>query len=351
RIDWQLGADIEVEKVLTPESLGRLIRQTIGERAFEIAWVTTYVFHERLASRLRVGRVFLLGDAAHLMSPFGARGMNSGVQDAADLAWKLWLVMNGRAPERLLDTYETERRAAAIENLQITDASMQFITPQSRARLLLRNAILRVSVHLRWARRWVNAGRLSMPFAYRASPIVDRRLRLPPLGKLLFSLPMLKASWRFWRGPSAGQIAPDATYAAPGQPNSRARVIDLIGPHFLVLFFSDNPMLAARELRAALANTSGVPIKPYVVTREPAPQPAPTSVGQLFDDEGHFCRKFAAQSGTLYLIRPDGHIATRGLEFPLSELADALRHAVGAERSAPNPTAASAGKEQPALAH
>src|ERR1043166_9542838 len=101
RIDWQLGADVDDEKVLQPDALKSLICQTIGDRPFEVVWATTYIFHQRLASRMRVGRVFLLGDAAHLMSPFGARGMNSGVQDADNLCWKLWLVMTGRAPATL----------------------------------------------------------------------------------------------------------------------------------------------------------------------------------------------------------------------------------------------------------
>ncbi len=314
RIDWQLGADIDVEKVLQPEALRSLICQTIGERPFEIVWATTYIFHQRLASRFRVGRVFLLGDAAHLMSPFGARGMNSGVQDVANLAWKLWLVMTNRAPATLLDSYELERRPAAIENLRITDGSMQFITPQTKAQLLVRNAILRGSVHFRPLRRFVNAGRLSTPFDYHHSPIIDRRLHFSPAS--------LKGAWRFWRGPHAGQLAPDAALAG-------GRLIDLIGPHFLVLSFSDAPAIAARELEAALKTAPDLPLKAFVVTGQTVSLPATMSIGQLSDSEGNIRRKYAAQSGTLYLIRPDGHIAAQGMLFPLAQLGDALRSAVG----------------------
>ena len=273
RIDWQLGADIDVNKVLQPDSLRSLICQTIGNRPFEIVWVTPYIFHERLASRFRVGNVFLLGDAAHLMSPFGARGMNSGVQDADNLIWKLWLVMNGRAPSRLLDTYEIERRAAALENLGITDASMQFITPQTRSRLRLRDAILRGSVRFPPLRRWVNCGRLSTPFDYRHSPIIDRR-------------------WSFWRGPLPGQVAPD--------------VLDLIGPHFLVLYFGE-------VLPVELKVPADLPVKTVVVT----------------PNDADLCKKYVARPGTLYLIRPDSHIAARGRRFPLAKLGDVLRFAVG----------------------
>jgi 3-(3-hydroxy-phenyl)propionate hydroxylase len=273
RIDWQLGADVDDEKVLQPDALKNLIRQTIGDRPFEIVWATTYIFHQRLASRLRVGRVFLLGDAAHLMSPFGARGMNSGVQDADNLCWKLWLVMTGRAPATLLDSYEIERRPAAIENLRITDRSMQFITPQTRAHWLWRNVILAGSVRWPALRRFVNCGRLSTPFDYRRSPIIDRR-------------------WSLWRGPLPGQLAP--------------AVLDWIGPHFLVLYFSD-----AQPIE--LKTPPELPVKTVVVT----------------SDKQHLWQKYAARPGTLYLIRPDGHIAARRRRFPPEKLAALLWFAVG----------------------
>jgi 3-(3-hydroxy-phenyl)propionate hydroxylase len=106
------------------------------------------------------------------MAPFGARGMNSGVQDAENLAWKLWGVLDGWAPEALLDTYDTERRAAAAHNLRVVDETMRFMVPPTPTARLLRNAILRASQYVRPVRRLVNSGRLSEPFVYRESPIV-----------------------------------------------------------------------------------------------------------------------------------------------------------------------------------
>jgi 3-(3-hydroxy-phenyl)propionate hydroxylase len=175
RIDLQLGPDADAERERQPEALDRRIRAMIGGRPYEMVWPTVYTFHQRCAESFRKGRVFLLGDAAHLVAPFGARGMNSGVQDANNLAWKLWLVIDRLAPPALLDTYETERRAAALENLRITDETMAFISPHGAWPKWRRDLILRGSVHFEGLRKWVNSGRLSQPFHYRKSPIIDSR--------------------------------------------------------------------------------------------------------------------------------------------------------------------------------
>jgi 2-polyprenyl-6-methoxyphenol hydroxylase-like FAD-dependent oxidoreductase len=149
RIDWQVP-DTDPEA-----GLDARIRALIGDAPYELVWLTAYRFHSRLASRFRVGRVFLAGDAAHLMAPFGARGMNSGVEDATALAQA---IASGD-----LDRYEAERRPAAIENLRITDATMRFMAPPTALHRLWRNAILRGSLRLPLLRRFVNSGKLPTP--------------------------------------------------------------------------------------------------------------------------------------------------------------------------------------------
>jgi hypothetical protein len=108
----------------------------------------------------------LAGDAAHLFAPFGARGLNSGVEDARNLGWKLALVLSGKASDALLDTYDEERRAAAHENLRATSATMRFMAPPTRLHRALRTAILRASVRSRRVRRFVNSGKLAEPAVY-----------------------------------------------------------------------------------------------------------------------------------------------------------------------------------------
>ena len=150
RIDWQVPPEADPEAGLDDR-----IRALVGDTPYELVWLTSYRFHSRLASRFRVGRVFLAGDAAHLMAPFGARGMNSGVEDATVLAQAI--------SARDFDRYEAERRPAAIENLRITGATMRFMAPPTPLHRLWRNAILRGSLRMPPLHRFVNSGKLPTP--------------------------------------------------------------------------------------------------------------------------------------------------------------------------------------------
>jgi 2-polyprenyl-6-methoxyphenol hydroxylase-like FAD-dependent oxidoreductase len=155
RIDWQVAPETDVEAERASGALDARIRALVGDAPYELAWLSAYRFHQRLASRFRVGRVFLVGDAAHLMAPFGARGMNSGVEDATSLASAL----ASDSP----DAYERERRPAAIENLRITGGTMRFMAPPTALHRLWRNAILRGSLRVPRLRRFVNSGKLPAP--------------------------------------------------------------------------------------------------------------------------------------------------------------------------------------------
>jgi 3-(3-hydroxy-phenyl)propionate hydroxylase len=261
RIDWQLGPDADAERERQPEALDRRIRAMIGGKPYEVVWPTVYTFHQRCADRFRKGRVFLLGDAAHLVAPFGARGMNSGVQDANNLAWKLWLVMSGMAPQALLGTYETERRAAALENLRITDETMAFISPQGVWPRWRRDWILRGSVHFKSLRKWVNSGRLSEPFHCRKSPIIDER---------------------------GGGVAP-------------ASALEGIG--FTAICFGQKPRDAGLNLPCAV---------------------------RVEDPGSPLAQAMGAKTGTLCVVRPDGHIAVWIDDAARVALQDVLNFAIGA---------------------
>jgi 2-polyprenyl-6-methoxyphenol hydroxylase-like FAD-dependent oxidoreductase len=150
RIDWQVPPETDPEAGLDDR-----IRALVGDTSYELVWLSAYRFHSRLATRFRVGRVFLAGDAAHLMAPFGARGMNSGVEDATAAAQA---IATGD-----FDAYERERRPVAIENLRITGATMRFMAPPTPLHRLWRNAILRGSLHVPPLRRFVNSGKLPTP--------------------------------------------------------------------------------------------------------------------------------------------------------------------------------------------
>ena len=189
RIDWQVPPETDADAERASGKLDRRIRAVIGERTpYELVWLTAYRFSQRVADRFRDGRVFLAGDAAHVMSPFGARGLNSGVADAENLAWRLaWVLRHGAGP-LLLDGYEAERRGAALDNLSATDATMRFMAPHGLVRRAWRDLVLRLAPRLGWFRRRVNAGRLAEPARYAAVGPDDARL--PRHGSVAPDLPL-----------------------------------------------------------------------------------------------------------------------------------------------------------------
>ena len=203
RIDWQVPSETDVDVERTNGGLDRRIRAVIGPSTpYELVWMTGYRFSQRVAETFRDRRVFLVGDAAHVMAPFGARGLNSGVADAENLAWKLAAVVQGQ-PDRLLDTYEVERRPAALENLRATHATMRFMAPHGPWRRAWRNLVLHMAPRNAWVRARVNSGRLAQPASYAGLPTVASGPSDPSL-------------------PRYGEVAPDV--ALPGGGRLRERL-------------------------------------------------------------------------------------------------------------------------------
>jgi 3-(3-hydroxy-phenyl)propionate hydroxylase len=171
RIDFQLGWDIDRAKELDQANIrarvdAMLSSQTGTVPEYELVWTSIYTFQCRRMQSFRHGPVFFAGDSAHQVSPFGARGANSGVQDAENLAWKLDLVLKGVADDRLLDTYATEREYGADENILNSTRATDFMTPKSKLSRTFRDAVLDLAGKHAFARPMVNSGRLSIPCIY-----------------------------------------------------------------------------------------------------------------------------------------------------------------------------------------
>jgi 3-(3-hydroxy-phenyl)propionate hydroxylase len=172
RLDYQMDPNCDPDYVSRRDVAEQRLRAHLGDVGFELVWVGPYAYRDHLLDRFRHGRVFFIGDAAHVVSPFGARGGNSGIQDAYNLGWKLALVLGGRAPEALLDTYDAERQPAARQNLEVTRRTNRFLTPRSRAERTLRDAVIELARAYPFARALVNSGRLSVANPYPDSPAV-----------------------------------------------------------------------------------------------------------------------------------------------------------------------------------
>ena len=297
RIDFQLGWDADPEAEKQPERVIPRIRQMLGpDRDFELEWVSVYTFQCRRMQRFRHGRVLFVGDAAHQVSPFGARGANSGIQDTDNLAWKLGLVLDGLAPEALLDSYSDERVAAADENLLNSTRSTDFITPKSQASQDLRNAVLTLAGEHAFARALVNSGRLSVPAHLRGSA-----LNTPDRGADTFDPACRMAP---------GSPLDDAPVQdAAGRP---AWLLDHTGRGFQLLLFverADALDAATRQALAALADAA-IPVRALLVARQ-AGGSAPAGCDAVVDHEGSAARRLDARPGSAYLLRPDQHLAAR----------------------------------------
>ncbi|USX50763.1 FAD-dependent monooxygenase [Lentzea sp. HUAS12] len=157
RIDWQVAGDVH----LSDEH----IRAIVGDRPYEVVWQSTYRFHQRRAARFREGGILLAGDAAHVMSPFGARGLNSGICDADNAAWKIAADRRGEAGPHLLASYDAERGAAADENLRITGETMRFLVPGTPEERAHRQHALETG-------EGIDSGKLFTPFAYEGGGVL-----------------------------------------------------------------------------------------------------------------------------------------------------------------------------------
>jgi 3-(3-hydroxy-phenyl)propionate hydroxylase len=271
RIDLQLGPEADAAAEQQPDRVISRLKRMLGDRDFALEWVSLYQFNCRRLERFVDGQVVFAGDAAHQVSPFGARGGNSGIQDAENIAWKLAAVLKGQAGTELIATYDLERGQAADENIAHSARSTDFIAPHSAAEVLLRNAVLDLASKAEFAQRMVNSGRLSSATVY------DSQLSTPDES-------------HFGGTATLGAPAPDVPMRRPD--GTRGFLLEALFNDFELLWIADGP-------------PPDVPdgIKLSVIGRD------------LVDDQQLFAQRFDASPGTAYLLRPDQHICARWRNF------------------------------------
>jgi 2-polyprenyl-6-methoxyphenol hydroxylase-like FAD-dependent oxidoreductase len=268
------------------------VQEQVGQRApwhitvSDPGWLACFRCHLRSATAYRRGRVLLAGDAAHIHTPAGGQGMNTGMMDAANLAWKLALVAGGHAVGSLLDTYETERLPAGVTTLGFTNKIFQWSTMRHPVKRAVRDALVPAAAHLPAVQRRA-ARRLSqVAVSYPASPLVqadgDRR------------------------EPKPGHRFPDVEVRTE---EGATRLYPVLGEGRHVL------LVSSAEARAALHSTG--------------PGPCPRLVDVVEGCAG-------ARDG-FALVRPDGVLAARGSGKDTHRVFDYLRHLTGAGASAPAP--------------
>ena len=291
RVDFQIGWDVDRKEELKEENVRKRLDAMLGaEVEYEIVWTSIYTFQCRRMKKFRHGRVIFAGDSAHQVSPFGARGANSGMQDVDNLGWKLGMVIRGEAPDALIDSYHEERAYGADENILNSTRATDFITPKSKTSHIFRNAVLGLAEQFEFARPLVNSGRLSVPCTYDGLS--------------------LNGADALTGGPARtrpGSPCPDA-------PLGNAFLLRQLGNGFTLLTIdADAPDRVSAD---------------RIVARRVAVSAGDDATGALGQ------RYLGQASGAVYLIRPDQHVVARWDSFNETAVRAALRRACGMEDAA-----------------
>ncbi|MDV2967137.1 FAD-dependent oxidoreductase [Nitratireductor aquimarinus] len=293
RIDLQLGPDADPDEEKKPENVIPRIAKVIGHSKFELDWVSVYTFQCRRLERFVHDRVIFAGDSAHIVSPFGARGGNGGIQDIDNLCWKLALVVQGEAPASLIETYDEERVHGADENILNSARSTSFMTPKSAMERIFRDSILELSQEHDFARRLVNSGRLSKPCSLAGCT--------------------LQAAWDGESPLAPGEAMADAPVRVEGRASW---LLGEAGGGFVLLAVDCDPPI-------------GLPAGLHVVQVTKPGASAVDGVEHVEDSAGAVAARYGA--GRLYLLRPDQHVAAVFRQPDAHEIAAAMTHAMGRE--------------------
>jgi 3-(3-hydroxy-phenyl)propionate hydroxylase len=293
RIDYQIPDDADLDEAMQPSRVTAFIRghlEMIGEghRPWRLVWTSAYRAGAMTLADYRQGRVLFAGNAAHAMPIFGVRGLNSGWDDAFNLSWKLAFVLRGWAAERLLDTYTEERVHGFRVNAASAIKSTEFMAPPSRGFWLMREAALSLA---------------------RARPEIASVANPRQTSTIAYDHSSLNLSGDgFDAGPPPGTVPDEGPIrtAAGGRHLS-----DLPGPHFTALVFAADGVLEP-ALDDALRRLEGgdPPWRSVVVALRGEPG-CEAGREQVVDPQGLAFRRYGAHEGTLYLLRPDGHVAGR----------------------------------------
>lgn len=321
RVDYQLRDDEDPDEEVKPERVIPRVRshlRWIGEPDdSEIEWISIYRAQSLTLERYRHGRILFAGEAAHLLPIFGVRGLNSCVDDAHNLAWKLAYVLEGRATPALLDSYSDERVAAARENMAQANKSTYFMTPPSRGHAVMRDAALSLAVSQPFASALVNP-RQTLPVCYPESPLnfVGGDSGMPP------------------PRPAAGDLFINLPGRAMANDPRDVHLIDVLGTHFALLIFAPDTDAADIAARAAhvLADVR-VPCRTIAIVpagRGPDVWNPETTVVE--DAYGVLFERYRATPGTALLLRPDNYVVARWADVrdgaAFVSLPGALRRAV-----------------------
>ena len=310
RIDFQLGWDADPAVETRPEAIIPRVKALLGDDAeFELEWASVYTFSCLRMASFRHGNVLFAGDSAHGVSPFGARGANSGIQDADNLGWKIAAVVSGRAGEALLDSYAVEREFAADENILNSTRATDFITPKGEISRLFRDAVLNLSKTLPFARSLVNSGRLSVPSTLKHS-ILNTATASNPASQMVPGAPAVDAPLRRRSGESTWLLRE-------------------LGADFTALVVlgsgSNQDPPSAPIVEALQMPNEALPLLKVIVVAATAQT---AGDAELVDATGALRQRYDLHAGGVVLFRPDQHVCARWASVEPDRVIDAVRRAL-----------------------
>jgi 3-(3-hydroxy-phenyl)propionate hydroxylase len=283
RIDYQVDDDVDTEEAIKPENVLPRVQShldMIGETApWKPLWISIYNAKCLTLDSYRHGRVLFAGDSGHLVPIFGVRGLNSGLDDAGNLAWKLAWVLRGDAPASLLDSYSQERVYATRQNIEYGAKSTEFMAPPDYGFRLLRDATLRLALADASVSELINP-RQSSPITYAGSTL-NQPDGAPAAGAAA----------------APGQPAPEALLEKDGAP---LHLTSLFGRGFVALADAKAPGL---DLLQSLQDKTRGTSAPFKVIE--------IGTGGYADVHEQIRQHYGAQHGFVYVIRPDGYVMGR----------------------------------------
>ncbi|WP_137922047.1 FAD-dependent oxidoreductase [Hydrogenophaga sp. 2FB] len=285
RIDYQMAPNADPATVSREDVVReRLARQFGPDVGVEIVWVGPYAYRSECVHAMRHGRVFLMGDSAKVVSPFGARGGNTGVADADNLAWKLAAVQRGKAHAALLQSYEDERLEAAQQNVCVTNRTARFLRPADGSERLFRCAAIGLAKQFPFARSLINTGRMAVANPYSRS-----------------------RACTYGDGSAAGQSVQNVPFAwADGTAGQVNDLLNWARGDLLVLAFGPLAPAALQRLRRLCQDA---PVRSVQVLGGDAPAQA---VEHVRDREGQLQGACQVSNSGWALLRPDGYLAATG---------------------------------------
>ncbi|MEO8079586.1 MAG: FAD-dependent monooxygenase [Caldimonas sp.] len=322
RFDYQLRDDEPTDEAMEPDRVLDRVRRHLAmlgvDHPWEPVWLTLYRASALTLESYRHGRVLFAGDAAHLVPIFGVRGMNSAVEDAHNLAWKLALRLRGEAGDDLVDTYSEERVAAARENLRYASKGAEFMAPPSAPHRLMRDAVLSLS------RQHPALTSLMSPRQHAANDYAGSSLHRASVSDTGFAA-----------GPTPGRVLPECPLRLrEGQAWRDGFVTELLGPRFTLIEFAAAGAGSSAMAEAVARLARRLPIASRLVAGRGTTR---TDVAAAEDASGEFQRLYDATPGCAYLVRPDGHVLARWRAPTATGLDEALAHALHPAAKAPLP--------------